>query len=197
MAINVKELLADALLQLCRTSPLETVTVRQLLEQTGVSRQTFYNHFRDKNDLIQYIYTTRMIPGFGEIPLEMDFEAALTDAFCRMEAHRDFLRQACRMDGQNCLKDFLFLHCREFDLAWHQKRYGSRPMPEALRFATEYHAMASTSMTLSWILSGMPVPAAEMARLITQLRSVGMETLFAGAEHPGDPYRFADGTHGA
>ena len=29
-----------------------------ILKETGVSRQTFYNHFKDKNDLICYVYDT-------------------------------------------------------------------------------------------------------------------------------------------
>lgn len=56
MAIDVKEIIADGLLQLCEETPLEIITIKQLLEVTSVSRQTFYNHFLDKNDLIQYIY---------------------------------------------------------------------------------------------------------------------------------------------
>ena len=48
MAINIKEILAEGLLKLCETTPLNTITIQQLLNQTGVSRQTFYNHFADK-----------------------------------------------------------------------------------------------------------------------------------------------------
>ena len=52
MAINVKNIIASALLELCETKSLEALTVKQILEKSGVSRQTFYNHFLDKNDLI-------------------------------------------------------------------------------------------------------------------------------------------------
>ena len=52
MAIDIKEILANGLLDLCHKKDLSQVTVKDLLETTGVSRQTFYNHFLDKNDLI-------------------------------------------------------------------------------------------------------------------------------------------------
>ena len=45
MAINVKNIIASALLELCETKSLEALTVKQILEKSGVSRQTFYNHF--------------------------------------------------------------------------------------------------------------------------------------------------------
>ena len=52
MAIDIHRIFADALLRLCETTPLKSITVQSLLEETGVSRQAFYNRFLDKNDLI-------------------------------------------------------------------------------------------------------------------------------------------------
>ena len=61
LAIDVKALLADALLELCEQKPLSKISVSDIQAQSGVSRQAFYNHFRDKQDLIQYIYLNRII----------------------------------------------------------------------------------------------------------------------------------------
>ena len=163
MAINVKNIIASALLELCETKSLEALTVKQILEKSGVSRQTFYNHFIDKNDLIQYVYN--------------------------MKKYHYFMKQACLMEGQNCLKDYIFNHCKEFDLKWHQELYGDEPMPESLRFATEYHATASSSMTLSWILSDMPVSCEEISKMITEMRGIGMEQLFKNGKTKGNPYK--------
>ena len=56
MAINIKQIVADALLELCRTKELKAITIKDIREKTGISRQGFYNHFRDKDDLIHWIY---------------------------------------------------------------------------------------------------------------------------------------------
>ena len=189
MAINIKEILADGLLALCKDSKLETITIKQLLDYTHVSKQSFYNHFLDKNDLIQYIYLTRIIPNFNNPEKEIHFYEMMVQAFERMKEYHYFMKQALLMDGQNCLKDYIFKHCKEFDLKFHQKRYGQQPMSDALRFATEYHATASSSMTISWILSDMPASCEEMARLITDLRGIGMEKLFEDGEIKGNPYQ--------
>lgn len=189
MAINVKEILAKGLLELCELHSLETITIQQLLKKTGVSRQTFYNHFNDKNDLIQYIYLQRIIPLYNETDTQMNFYESLLDTFQRMKRYHVFMKQACLMNDQNCLKDYMFEHCKQFDLELHQKLYGEEPMPDALRFATEYHATASSNMTLSWILSDMPASCEEMAQLITQMRSIGMEKLFQNAQSSQNPYQ--------
>lgn len=189
MALNVKEILADGLLKLCESYPLESITIKQLLAETHVSKQTFYNHFLDKNDLIQYIYLSRIIPGFDDPSKNISFYESMVGVFEQMKKYHRFMKQALLMEGQNCLKDYIFKHCKEFDIQFHQKRYGSQPMPETLRFATEYHATASSSMTISWILSDMPASCEEMARLITDLRSIGMEKLFESGETKGNPYQ--------
>ena len=189
MAINVKNIIAIALLELCETKSLEALTVKQILEKSGVSRQTFYNHFIDKNDLIQYVYKEKIIPDFHDNNMNISFYDSLVIAFENMKKYHHFMKQACLMEGQNCLKDYIFNHCKEFDLKWHQELYGDEPMPESLRFATEYHATASSSMTLSWILSDMPVSCEEIAKMITEMRGLGMEQLFKNGKNKGNPYK--------
>ena len=189
MAINVKNIIASALLELCETKSLEALTVKQILEKSGVSRQTFYNHFIDKNDLIQYVYKEKIIPDFHDNNMNISFYDSLVIAFENIKKYHHFMKQACLMEGQNCLKDYIFNHCKEFDLKWHQELYGDEPMPESLRFATEYHATASSSMTLSWILSDMPVSCEEIAKMITEMRGIGMEQLFKNGKTKGNPYK--------
>lgn len=43
--------LGDALVQLATEHPFDEITVQQILDRAGVARSTFYEHFRDKNDL--------------------------------------------------------------------------------------------------------------------------------------------------
>ena len=51
-----KEIFAEALLTLSRTEPADRITVKQIVETSGLSLQTFYNHFRDKEDLVLWIH---------------------------------------------------------------------------------------------------------------------------------------------
>lgn len=188
MAIDVKNIIAQALLELCEEKQLEKITIRDILNQCGVSRQTFYNHFIDKDDLIHYIYDSRIVPDFHDQNMNISFYDSLIETFENIKKYKIFMKQACMMGGLNCLKDYIFSHCKDFDMKWHQSLYGSSPMPDALRFATEYHANASSSMTLSWILSDMPVSSSQIAKMIVDMRSLGMDVLFKDGEIKENPY---------
>lgn len=189
MAVNIKNILAEGLIKLCETQSLERISVKEILNETGVSRQSFYNHFLDKNDLIQYVYTHKVIPDFSEENESFSFRESLLRALENMLRYHVFMKQACMMEGQNCLKDYIFSHCKTFDMDMHRRLYGEKPMPPELKFATEYHSMASCSMTISWIISDNPISCEELAGLITELRSIGMDKLFANGETKGNPYR--------
>ncbi len=180
MAIDIKEILADGLLELNERQELSTITIKQLLSYTKVSKQSFYNHFLDKNDLIQYIYEHKIIPDFNDNNLDLSFYESLVISFNNMLHYKKFMKEACNTEGQNCFKDYIYDHCQSFDLKWHTELYGEE-LPEDLAFATKYHANASSSMTLSWILSDMNVEVEEMAGMITQMRSIGMQKLFEKA----------------
>lgn len=90
-----------------------------LLEDTELSRQTFYNHFLDKNDLIAYVYDTVIVNEFDE-DMSIDFKLSLTQALNSLKKYETFVEQACLIDGQNSLKEHMLHHCIAFDLKWHE-----------------------------------------------------------------------------
>jgi AcrR family transcriptional regulator len=48
---RTRDRLGDSLMQLLLQKPFDKITVQDVLDRAGVSRATFYSHFRDKNDL--------------------------------------------------------------------------------------------------------------------------------------------------
>jgi AcrR family transcriptional regulator len=174
LAIDVKALLADALLELCEQKPLSKISVSDIQAQSGVSRQAFYNHFRDKQDLIQYIYLNRIIVEWADPDVDFPYYDALLKTFRRYIRYQRFLKQAILLTGQNCLADFMTDYCIEFDKTWHQRCYGDTPMPEDLCLATEYHSRAAMTMTIWWILSDMPVSPDFITDMITKMRDAGL-----------------------
>jgi AcrR family transcriptional regulator len=48
---RTRDALGDALITLMREKPFDAITIQDVLDLAGVSRSTFYTHFRDKDDL--------------------------------------------------------------------------------------------------------------------------------------------------
>ena len=48
-------LLADSFKELAQIKPVEKITIKEITDKAGVIRPTFYNHFQDKYELLEWI----------------------------------------------------------------------------------------------------------------------------------------------
>lgn len=51
---DIKYKLANAMKECMFSSPVEKITVKEICDTCGVTRQTFYRNFQDKYDLINW-----------------------------------------------------------------------------------------------------------------------------------------------
>lgn len=181
--MNIKKVFSHSLLSLLDQKPLSKITIGDLLKDTELSRQTFYNHFMDKNDLVSYIYDSMIVGEFNE-NMDIDFIQSMTNTLNSLKNHQKFIEQACKLEGQNSLKDHMLHHCIEFDLKWHEYCL-KKPLSNEQRFATIYHTNASHSMVLNWILTGMKEPINELIYSLNKMRYLGLKEILGEA----CPYR--------
>ena len=53
--MTMKDLLSEGLYILMQQKPFEKITIKQICDKTGVIRGTFYNHFMDKYEALEYL----------------------------------------------------------------------------------------------------------------------------------------------
>ena len=51
-----KEMIADAFIGLLKSKRMEDITVSQIASEAKIGRNTFYNHFRTKEDILRYVF---------------------------------------------------------------------------------------------------------------------------------------------
>ncbi len=56
MAVNVKNLIADTFIALVKNTPVDKITVTELVSKCGISRQAFYYHFQDIMEVIEWSF---------------------------------------------------------------------------------------------------------------------------------------------
>ena len=56
MSSSTKEALGAALKKMMAVKPIDKITVKDLVEICGVNRQTFYYHFDDVDDLLEWVF---------------------------------------------------------------------------------------------------------------------------------------------
>ena len=171
MAIDIKSLLSYELMEMCGELSHRKITITLLLERTGISRRTFYQHFRDMNDLICWIWEKKVwndsFIRADKAPyddLEGRFKGYL-DGFRRQERNLKFMQYAYSLSGQNCLRNQAIERSVIEESESLKRRYGLSSLKPETRAILDVHACGMFDLTCSWVQNGMKDPSLEeMAR---------------------------------
>lgn len=95
-----KRALAAALRDVMEQKPFSKINVSDICEKCDMSRKSFYYHFRDKYDLLNWMFDMDFFRIAGAIEPNQPWEMLST--LCRyFYDNRDFYRRALRVTGQN------------------------------------------------------------------------------------------------
>ena len=182
---RTKKYLADALKRLSSEKPLAKITVKDLCEYSHVNRGTFYYHFKDINNLINWIYHTEITIPSQEIIKNYPITSMPSVTSFMLEKcsqDRDFYIQAFALDGPQCLKEFVLkesednwkclwqtaLQIDDFDaLDYEGKEY-------LLQYFTRGHFYA----TQSWIEGGMKTQPEVLGRVLDFASLTGLVSIW-------------------
>ncbi len=99
-----KQALAASLQELMKELPFDKINVARICEQCGMNRKSFYYHFKDKYDLVNWIFDTEIsslatvISSFDTYQGQQEFIERLCRYFYE---NRGFYRKALQITGQN------------------------------------------------------------------------------------------------
>lgn len=148
---NSKELYCEALLRMCETQRLGKITVTSLIKETGTARQTFYNNFRDINDLVSFIpihYLTT-----GGVPINAIEN--IRHAFVYAQHHKGFFSQLPDHAGQNNFRDTIVSWLQE---ASHEEHIDPSLPPDEqllLKLKIDVYLYGIVDVFLQWCKTGL------------------------------------------
>ena len=168
---DTKTILCEALLLLAQNKPLESITILEILQQSGVSRATFYRHFRDKFDLMSYSYTNysndllfKMLKNRNRPLHEIQAEISLKAAY-NYYNNKEYYANIVKYTGQNSFTEASIKNGIKYFIYMFESQ-GFSPISSELLFAIKYHAAAATYMLIDWMNNGFDISPEEHCRLL-------------------------------
>lgn len=159
-------LLAESLKELAEKHPIEKITIKEITDKAGVIRPTFYNHFQDKYELLEWIIMTELLePIFPLIQNGMT-DQALVLLFSSMEKEKNFYVKASRLEGQNSFECIVKQSIQKILIEVMKGNKTDQKCPHpwlSLELIAEYHAQSMCFLMLNWIKTDMIVSPKEMA----------------------------------
>ena len=104
--LNVtKHMLALTLKELLKEIPFSKVRVTDICEKCNLNRKSFYYHFKDKYDLVHWIYDTEFFESASQNVYENSYDF-LQELCTYLYENRSFYSKVFEGGGQNSFSDY-------------------------------------------------------------------------------------------
>lgn len=132
-----KELLVQSLYELMREQPYEQITVRAIAANCGLSQRTFYNHFKDKHELVEWSYLHVLEELYRTYEGRMTFTEWYLLSARTVWEQRQALRKIIKYQGQNAMRFSVHGPYAETFFRIIRESFGD-PVTEDLRLAVNF-----------------------------------------------------------
>ena len=159
---RTKRMFAAELERMLLEMPLQKVRVKDLCERCDVRREVFYYHFKDKYDLVAWIFEQDFRESAaGAIGTDMRVQTEL--ALKHMWVRRDFYRKAFADKSQNSIERYI----QDFDVDLGTrltKRYlGVKELSRKQEFAIKQSSYGNIGCTIEWLKGDLQATPKQLA----------------------------------
>ena len=163
-----KKIFADTMQDMMRTTPLQKIRVKDLCRNCGAERQSFYYHFKDKYDLVAWIfmrdYQTALAGENGAYGVE---HAARM--LRRMKEKSGFYKKAFADCSQNAVWQYIVEYFTKTGEEFVVRELGETALTVEAKFAIKSHSFACMGHTAEWLEGKSDYTPEEFARLQYQI----------------------------
>ena len=157
-----KRALAAALKELMEEMTFDKITVGHICNKCEMNRKSFYYHFKDKYDLVEWIYYTEFVGAMRE-KTHKDSMGILLDICLYFEENRKFYRKVLKYDGQNSF----FEYFKELLTPWIEKRVlDIFENDENNSFYISFFSDAFINAIKKWLLESNDISAEKFVSLV-------------------------------
>ena len=155
MAKSTKNEIVGALRELLQAKRLDDITVTELVERCGISRQAFYYHFSDLYSVVDYAIQ-QLLDELGVAGPE-DWRSSLEQVLTLLRGNRTLVLNVYRAYERSYVEHDLRRWCAPLGVARTRlaaQRHGVTE--DQISFMSELLTQALASIVLSWVERGMP-----------------------------------------
>lgn len=177
---NTKRTIAESLKKLTETMPLNKITIQNIVDNCSLNRQTFYYHFRDIYDLIEWIFTIEALSEDEGLELTQMHFPTWQKGFLHIAAYIEKNKAFCLKTYHSQAKDPLigFIYSAVYDLLFDaigELAKDKKVARENKEMIAAFYTHAFMSFINSWMRSGLKEPPESLVDRLSQLMEGTLE----------------------
>ncbi len=164
-----KKALAQSLKELGASKILDKITVADITEHCGVNRQTFYYHFDDKYELLNWIYTQDLfIPLTRDLTFE-NWGDKLVQLFQYMKQQKSFFMNTIKSSNNFFAEYTNKIFAELFKKAIVELNMYSHLNEKEQDIYARFFAYGLTGVVVDWAMKGMKEDADQLTDLLQHM----------------------------
>lgn len=154
ISYNTKKALAASLKKIMQKKPFSKITVREIIADCGVNRNTFYYHFEDIYALLRWMFSEEAIDVVKHFDLLVDYEEAIRFTMHYAETNDHIINCAYDSLGRDELKrffinDFMSMTLSVIDRA--AEKAHAELEPDFKEFTAKFYTEALAGLLIEWL----------------------------------------------
>lgn len=146
--------------------PLHKITVKEIIEECGMNRQTFYYHFRDIYDLVEWMIDQEAMEILRETVSFPTWEEACLRILNYIEENKAVCLCVLHSMSRSHLDDFFYRNLKDLFRSLVDEASEELDVKEKYKeFLAHYYSISFAGMLVSWLkgdLKGTPMEVIEM-----------------------------------
>ena len=167
---NTDLILADSLLEIAKTKDVDKITIKEIVDNCGLSSQTFYNHFADKYALILWIHQS-----FGDELIKKLENGEITTREMSIQnldfysRHASFMLNALEnthgVDSYRVMSSENAINVIE---GYIKRHFNVKELSKTEKYHLRMFVYSVTQICEYWAANGTTIPTDEMSDIILQ-----------------------------
>ena len=176
MSEITKRAFASSLKKMLAKRPLEKIRVIDITEDCGVNRQTFYYHFKDIYDLLEWVYTNEATKALGGKKTYETWKQGFKQIFQYILNNKEFVLSTFNSVSREYLERYLYNEVYLLLIGVVEEKAKGIPVREKDKsFIADFYKYACVGIVLDWIKSGRKEESDKIIERLNKLIYGNME----------------------
>ncbi len=170
MAQTTKKALAASLKKLLEKTTLDKITVKDVVEDCEVNRQTFYYHFQDIYALLEWIYLTETTQAIANNNTYSTWQQGFLETFRYVKQNQAWVVNSYHSLSREHLERYLYnvVYKLMIDVV-NEQAQGLQVSERDKTFIADFYKYAFVGLMLEWIRTGMKEKPEEIVDHLSKL----------------------------
>ena len=147
MAEITKMWIANKMQEIMKHKPISKIRVTEICRAAEIERPTFYYHFKDKYDLVAWMFYTK---AYGTDIISVASAAA---GMNKMKQQILFYKRAYEDASQNVLWRYMLEYFAKRYTELAKEKLGTDILNPQLAYSIRFYCMGAVGMTQEWVLN--------------------------------------------